>query len=83
MMENNAIKLRIYSVFEDLFDLEGIALDTGLKRDDVEEWDSLGHIRLLLAIEDEFDIKIQANEMADFKSIESIFQYLVTVHSLD
>ena len=42
------------------------------KLGDIKEWDSLGNFRLLLALEQEFDIRFQLDEMASLSSVSGI-----------
>lgn len=43
---------------------------TGLKYQDVELWDSVGHMTLVAALEDEFDIMIDTDDIIDLSSYE-------------
>jgi hypothetical protein len=43
------------------------ALDD-LKYNDIDEWDSIGHMGLISAIEDVFEISIETNDVIDFSS---------------
>ena len=45
---------------------------TNLKMNDFEEWDSLGNFTLLLAIEDQYNIKFDLAEMPNLNSVASI-----------
>ena len=47
-----------------------------LKINSFQEWDSIGNLNLLLAIEKEFSIKFSYNEMSEIKSIRQIVQKL-------
>ncbi len=40
----------------------------GLKYQDVETWDSVGHMTLISSIEDAFDIMIEMDDIIDFNS---------------
>jgi len=42
----------------------------GLKYQDVELWDSVGHMTLVAALEDEFDIMIDTDDIIDLSSYE-------------
>ncbi len=42
----------------------------GLKYQDVETWDSVGHMNLIACIEDAFDIMMDADDIIDFSSYE-------------
>lgn len=49
-------------VFEDVFD-EQVVLGEGTTAEDVDEWDSVNHIRLVLAIEKAFKVKFATAEI--------------------
>ena len=40
----------------------------GLKYNDIEQWDSIGHMGLISALEDVFGISIETNDVIDFSS---------------
>lgn len=42
----------------------------GLKYQSVELWDSVGHMTLMAAIEDAFDIMMETDDIVDFSSYE-------------
>ena len=73
-----AITEKLTEVFREVFDDEGIELFDEMTADDVDEWDSLSHVNLIIAVELAFDIEFQQNEIQNFanvgelrKSIES------------
>ena len=43
---------------------------TGLKYQDIEAWDSVGHMSLIAALEDAFDIMMDTDDIIDFNSYE-------------
>jgi len=43
---------------------------------DVPEWDSLGHMNLMMALEDKFGIEISTETIAELTSIKAILEYL-------
>lgn len=43
---------------------------SGLKYQDVEGWDSVGHMVLISAIEEAFDIMLETDDIIDFSSFE-------------
>ena len=65
---NTEILNRISSVFEDVFD-ERIALTENTTADDVEGWDSLAHVRLIVTIEKHFEIRFNSAEITSLKNI--------------
>ena len=42
----------------------------GLKYQDIAAWDSVGHMSLMAALEDAFDIMMDADDIIDFSSYE-------------
>ena len=55
----------------------------GLKYQDIELWDSVGHMSLIAAIEDEFDIMIETDDIIDFSSFEKGLEILNKNYSID
>lgn len=48
----------------------------GLKYQDIEAWDSVGHMTLMAALEDTFDIMMDADDIIDFSSYEKGMEIL-------
>ena len=55
--------------FMDIFEISENNLK-GLKYQDIEAWDSVGHMSLIAALEDSFDIMFDTNDIIDFNSYE-------------
>ncbi len=53
---------RLQNVFRDIFDDESIELFDEMTSDDIEDWDSLMHMNLIIGIEHEFNIKFTVEE---------------------
>lgn len=56
-------------VFRDVFDDEGIVVTDETTADDIEDWDSLEHINLIVAVEDHFDMKFNMGEVSTMKNV--------------
>jgi len=56
-------------IFIEVLDEEDIVLKYETSADDIEDWDSLNHIRLVISIEKHFDIKFTANEIETYKNV--------------
>lgn len=56
-------------VFHDVFDDDSIVVTPELTADDVDEWDSLAHIRLVVAVEKKFGMKFSAAEVGQLKNV--------------
>ncbi len=68
-MSTDAIYTKLTNIFHDVFDDESIQVTPQLTADDVDEWDSLSHIRLVLAIEKKFGLKFSAAEVGRLKNV--------------
>lgn len=68
-MERNEILSRVQDIFRDVLDNEEIELTDATVADDIEEWDSLSHIQLIVAIEKDFQIKFTSKEILSWKNI--------------
>ncbi len=56
-------------VFHDVFDDDSIVVTPELTASDVAEWDSLSHIRLVVAVEKKFGLKFSAAEVGRLKNV--------------
>ena len=79
-MERSDILLMIQGIFRDVLDNEDIILTEETIANDVEEWDSLTHIQLIVAIEKKSKIKFTSKEILSWKNVgemvDSIMQKL-------
>ena len=62
-MSSSATLQKLSEIMEDTFDVEDIKIDENTTAEDIEEWDSLSHIRLVVAVEREFGIKFKNSEL--------------------
>jgi acyl carrier protein len=77
-MEASDIYARLEKVFRDVFDDETIAIRPELTADQVEDWDSLNNIRLILSIEKSFGIKFSAAQTANLKNVGELAELVRT-----
>ncbi len=68
-MSREEVMERLNGVFIDLFDDESIKINDNTTANDIEDWDSLEHINLIVAIEQEFNIKFNMNEVTSMKNV--------------
>lgn len=66
------IKETLQEIFRDILDLEDLVLEDETSASDIEEWDSLAHINLVVAIEREYKIKFALGELQDLKNIKDM-----------
>ncbi|MDP8984859.1 MAG: acyl carrier protein [Pseudomonadota bacterium] len=68
-MQTPEIYQKLTLVLRDVFDDDAIAVGPDLTADDVDGWDSLTHIRLMLTVEKAFAIRFAASEVGKLKNV--------------
>lgn len=68
-MTSSEVYERLSTVLQDVFDDEDLIATPNLTAADVEGWDSLKQIRLILSVEKEFHISFAASEVGNLKNI--------------
>lgn len=68
-MNTKEIYERLESVFQDVFDDENIQLTSSTTADDIDDWDSIEHITLISAVEDEFKMRFTMGEVSGMKNV--------------
>ena len=68
-MTEQMIFERLNDVFRDIFDDDSITVGRETTADDIEDWDSLEHIRLIGAVEREFGAKFTMKEVSSMKNV--------------
>ncbi|KAA6323556.1 Acyl carrier protein [termite gut metagenome] len=69
IMKKEEILLQVQNIFRDILDNESIELTGETTANDVDEWDSLSHIQLIVAIEKQFKIKFTSREILSWKNV--------------
>jgi len=62
------------AVFREVLDNQDIALSLATVQDDIEEWDSLAHIQLVLAIGRKFGVQFTTQEVVGWDSVSAIVE---------
>ncbi|HLO95173.1 MAG TPA: acyl carrier protein [Burkholderiaceae bacterium] len=65
----SAVAARLTELLRDVFDNDDIELTPDMTAADVEGWDSMGNVRLFLAIEQEFGLRFAASEIGAIKNV--------------
>ena len=68
-MERQTIFEKLNEIFIDVLDLDEVELTDATSANDIEEWDSLSHIQLIVAIEKSFGIKFTSLEIMKWKNV--------------
>lgn len=68
-MSREEVFEKLNEVFRDVFDDESIVVTDTTTANDIEDWDSLEHINLIVAIENKFQMKFKMNEVTGLKNV--------------
>lgn len=60
---------KLNEVFRDVFDDEDITVTANTTSEDIEDWDSLEHINLIVAVEKKFGMKFSMGEVTTMKNV--------------
>ena len=63
---------KLQEIFRDIFDDKCLILSRETSPDDVEDWDSLAQINIIVACETEFGIKFDINDIMNIKNAGNI-----------
>lgn len=68
-MDNQTILNQVTEIFRKVLDDDKITLSLTTTANDVEEWDSLNHLQLVVALEKHFKIKFTSSEIQNWKNV--------------
>ena len=77
-MTQEDILSKVQNIFRDVLDEENISLTSQTTANDIEEWDSLTHIQLVVEIEKSFKIKFTSKEILSWKNVGEMVE---TIHA--
>ena len=69
---------KLNEVFRDVFEDDDITVDDSTTADDIDGWDSLEHINLMNAIEQEFDIKFIMGQIVSMKNVGEMVDIIIS-----
>jgi len=75
---SDRIQEELTQIFHDVFADDSIVVHRGLTASQVDGWDSLTHVRLLLTTERKFGVRISAAESGRLKSVGDLMDLLRT-----
>ncbi len=67
---------RLQEVFRDVFDDDDIVISNETTAEDIESWDSLTHVQLIVAVEKEFSVKFSTVEVMKLKNVGEFIELI-------
>jgi acyl carrier protein len=77
MTDRDDVVRRLTEIFQETFDDDSIELSDGMTAADLDDWDSLQHIVLVLAIEREFALKLNPAEVGKLENVGKMIDLLL------
>ena len=76
-MSREEVFVKLNEVFQDVFDDDTITVTDTTTADDIEEWDSLEHINLIAAVEQEFGMKFNMGQVVSMKNVGEMADIII------
>jgi acyl carrier protein len=68
---------KLNEIFRDLFDLPDLELNPEMSAADIDEWDSVNHVMLVVEIERQFKIKFHTAEVEEMKNVGDLLKLIL------
>jgi len=75
-MSADAILQQLREIMIDVLDVDDLTLTPETTAEDVEEWDSLSHVRLVVAVERHFGLKFKNAEIEGLKTVGDLVRLI-------
>jgi len=76
-MTNDAVKEEIFEIISDLFDIDQQEITSESSPDTLSAWDSLGHMRLITAVEEKYGLAFSPEEQVDMLTVSLVVEIVV------
>lgn len=76
-MTREEVFIKLDEVFQDVFDDDTIHVGENTTSADIEDWDSLEHINLVVAVEKAFNIKFNMGEVVTMKNVGAMVDIIM------
>ncbi len=77
-MSREEVYAKLNPVFREVFDDEDIEVFDATTAKDIEDWDSLEHVNLIVAVEKCFGIKFNIGEVTSMKNVGEMVDYILS-----
>ncbi|MDC0125105.1 acyl carrier protein [Candidatus Pelagibacter sp.] len=65
---------KIFKIFEDILDIKKGVISHGTKPSDIDEWDSIATVNIIVALEDEFNIKFKLKDLQKLRDVQDFIK---------
>lgn len=82
-MSREEVYEQLTRVFRDVFDNENITINDNTTADDIDEWDSMEYINLIIAVEEKFSIKFTMEQVNGMKNVGEMVGLIIETSKAD
>ena len=76
-MSRDDIFVEVVKIFREVFDDENLEINEATNSDDIEDWDSLENINLIVLMEKTFHVKFQIAEIGDLENVGDMIDLII------
>ena len=76
-MREELIMEKVQGIFQDILGDDTIIIGKSTNANDIEGWDSLTHISIIEAVQEEFNIKLSLDEIIDLTDVGKILEAVI------
>ena len=77
-MTREEVMSKVQDIFRDVFDDDTLIIVDSTNSDDIEDWDSLEHISLVVSMEKEFNMKFDIKEVGKLANVGEMVDLIVS-----
>jgi acyl carrier protein len=74
VIDENEFIAKLQTVFREELDQPQLRIDMDTAQDDIDSWDSLAHVRLVIGVERTFGIQLEVDEIETIKSVRGFYE---------
>ena len=74
---------KLIPIFKSVFDDDDLEIYETTKAEDIDEWDSLTHIRLVISIEKVFELRFTSAEISDLSNVADMAMLIMKKQNSD
>jgi acyl carrier protein len=77
-MNRDALRMKLQTILRDVLDDDGLVITDDTVADDVVDWDSTNHVRLIVAIEEDLHIRFETDEITAPESVGELLDLIAS-----
>lgn len=78
-MKREEVFEKVQDIFREVFDDDSLTITDSTNSDDIEDWDSLEHIALVVSMEKEFSLKFDIKQVNKLENVGQMIDLIVSM----